>query len=311
MGRPRTLDYNKIKEMHEQDFDSVEIAKVVGTDSRSVRDAINRMELPKRSGYPRDKYDHKAIIEAYQSPMSADQVAEKIGCCKAEVFHVLKLHRMATREGYKRHDTANQLGFEPTKKYFVDLMDRHSGNASLAAVEVKLPYHTLIDWLVRYNIPRRGSSNRHPDFPVDKAVSLSNAGNTYAQIADRLDVPYSVVRNNMHRAKHKAPPRGRCAPFTSASAQRVRFISGVKDRHCVVCGEDRSTDYAHIKPKKKLGPSEPENCMMICATHHKLYDKAPHLLTAEEVEKLIPHIQVAVKRYGWWEGCLIPNPSSN
>lgn len=305
MGRPRTLNYTKIKEMHEQDFNSAKIAKAIGKDSRSVRDAIKRMELPKRPGYPRDKYDHAAIIEAYQSPMSAEQVAEKIGCCKAEVFHVLKLHGVTTREGYKRRDVPNRLGFEPTKEYFIDLMANNSNNASLASEEAGLPYHTFISWLTKFDIPRQGGIH-YPDFPVDEAIKMSNDGNTYAQIAEHFDVPYNVVKIRCNKAGHTAPPRGKCAPFASATTQRIRFIAGLTDKRCVVCGDDRVSDYGHIKPKHRRGPNEPGNIMMICGLHHKLYDKAPHLLTAEEVEKLIPYVQAAVERYGWWEGCLIP-----
>jgi len=308
MGRPRTLDYAKIKEMHMCDCDSQEIAEAVGSDSRSVRDAIKRMGLPKRPGYPRNKYDPQAIVDAYISPMSAEKVASKIGCCKSKVFDALRELGVPTREGDKRHDVADRLaarGVELTKEYFVDLMAKHSNNASDAAVEARLPYHTFIDQLVRFNIPRNGGDH-YPDFPVDEAIKMSNDGYTYAQIAEHFGVPYNVVKIRLHNEGHIAPPRGKCAPLSSATAQRNKFIAGVEDRRCVVCGDDRLTDHGHIKPKKLGGPNEPENRMMICGGHHKLYDKAPHLLTAEEVEKLIPYVQAAVERYGWWEGCLIP-----
>jgi len=49
----------------------------------------------------------------------------------------------------------------------------------------------------------------------------------------------------------------------------------IKSRNiaCEVCGENRSTDRCHIIPSQLGGSSEPNNILIFCPTHHRLFDR--------------------------------------
>lgn len=42
---------------------------------------------------------------------------------------------------------------------------------------------------------------------------------------------------------------------------------------CEVCGENRSTDRCHIIPNKLGGTAEASNILILCPTHHRLFDR--------------------------------------
>lgn len=42
---------------------------------------------------------------------------------------------------------------------------------------------------------------------------------------------------------------------------------------CEVCGENRSTDRCHIIPNKLGGTAEANNILVLCPTHHRLFDR--------------------------------------
>lgn len=253
---------------------------------------------------PKVKLDHPQIIDMYNKGFSAERIANDLACSKAGVFHVLHMYKIPTRTGAKRGDVAERLGYVPTKEDLLHLMYKHRHNASAAASEIELPYSTFIQMLDRFGIERKGGE-RYADFPVDEAIKLSDEGMTYAQIADKFGVPYVVVSKRLRATGYAPPPRStNCAPYASASAQRNRFIAGVEKLECVICGETRSVEFCHIKHRWLGGPNDPDNRIILCPTHHYLYDKCPQKLSKSEVRKLLPWVKRVVDLYGPWDGCL-------
>lgn len=55
-------------------------------------------------------------------------------------------------------------------------------------------------------------------------------------------------------------------------------------RPCVICGEDREVDRAHIVSNSDIGASSVENIVHLCPTHHRLWDKDK--LTGDESTEL-------------------------
>lgn len=58
----------------------------------------------------------------------------------------------------------------------------------------------------------------------------------------------------------------------------------IRPKGCLVCGEKRTTEAAHLVPRRAQGRGEIGNLVPMCPTHHKCYDRA--LLTVEEMTTL-------------------------
>lgn len=55
-----------------------------------------------------------------------------------------------------------------------------------------------------------------------------------------------------------------------------QILEGIIDSRnlaCEVCGENRSTDRCHIIPNKLGGTAETSNILILCPTHHRLFDR--------------------------------------
>lgn len=46
-----------------------------------------------------------------------------------------------------------------------------------------------------------------------------------------------------------------------------------RNKSCEICGENRSTDRCHILPARLGGGAEVNNCLILCPTHHRLFDR--------------------------------------
>ena len=54
---------------------------------------------------------------------------------------------------------------------------------------------------------------------------------------------------------------------------QLEGIINSRNLSCEVCGENRSTDRCHIIPSKLGGSGGPDNILILCPTHHRLFDR--------------------------------------
>ena len=73
--------------------------------------------------------------------------------------------------------------------------------------------------------------------------------------------------------------RGENGPTTSVEQNYA------KETGCVVCGETRVVDAAHLIPRTEGGITQISNIVPLCPTHHRLYDRGK--LSEEENDKLV------------------------
>lgn len=77
-------------------------------------------------------------------------------------------------------------------------------------------------------------------------------------------------------------------PFQAPTDEELRRLAGewhlgvIRRRNmpCEVCGENRSTDNCHILPNHMGGTASIENLLILCPTHHRLFDR--HMLSRSE-----------------------------
>lgn len=226
--------------------------------------------------------------------LSTIEIAKAKECSVAGVKAVLRKLGVPMRSCGGRR-TVKAVGFLPNKTFMENAMAAFKGVASDAAKHYKVKYATWIDWLERFDIPRqtpgtvlkgRPSHRRH-DLPVDRAIKLSNEGRIYQQIADTFKVSVGVVNRRMAEAGHKAPKRReKDLRFGTVSYSKRKVLQQLGITACEICGEDRALDYCHIKSAAKGGPIHAANCLVLCPTHHRVFDN----------QQLLPHEAVKIKK---------------
>lgn len=254
---------------------------------------------------PKVRLSHDTIISLYQSGKSADQVAHEVGCSKPGVFAILRKHGIATRTGAKRKDVEVRLGFRPTKKWLRTQL-REYETAAAAARAAGIPYPTFIDLLERNGIERpvwRGGpgpagSPVRQDIPIKEAVRLSEAGVTYSELAVKYGVSYGVIVRRMKGAGHRAPRNKQTKNplFPHIQGPKRRVLNELSITACQICQEERALDYCHIVPDNKGGPIVADNCLVLCPTHHRLFDTDS--LTPAEQRKIAVKVKFALQKYG-------------
>ncbi len=67
---------------------------------------------------------------------------------------------------------------------------------------------------------------------------------------------------------------------------RGNWHEGIHRRNlpCEICGENRSTDRCHIMPNHLGGPVRNDNLLILCPTHHRLFDR--HMLSRAEFAQI-------------------------
>jgi len=132
------------------------------------------------------------------------------------------------------------------------------------------------------------SSDRTPfteeEQKIIKALILKKASQKY--IAGYLGRNLSQVRrflksNGLSTAK-----------FYRKTNTQQKFYEDVP---CLICGEARVVEKAHIIPARSGGPDTLENIMPLCPTHHALFDKDK--LYEEEKIKITHRITKAFELY--------------
>ena len=318
MGRPRILDYDKIKELYEQDYTLNEIARAVGSaDHTSIGDAIKRMGLPKRPGHPQGKLDSQkdAVIADYLSGLSAEKVAQKYDCVAASVKEMLARNGVELRHGAKRSDLNNKLRFIPTKEWFQEQLAKHQTAAAIARA-FKIPYGTLMERAAKLGVdvpvwrggPGPAGSPRRREIDTDRAINLSENGMPIRLIAKELNVSEGVVLRRFADVNYHAPkdkmrriPEG--VSYANAPFSHRKVLAEIGAVVCQICEIEPLLTCAHIVPRRDGGPTVVDNCLALCRNCHGRFDlhlKHPDMgyLTAEQFGKVRAKVKKAIKLFG-------------
>lgn len=247
--------------------------------------------------------DHKKIVSLYESGKSGVEIAEELGYSNYGVYHALKLNGVVVRKGAKRSDTEKRLGLKPTKRWMRDLLKEHDC-ASAAAEAVDIPYPTFVNWMERLGVDRerwRGGPRENglrQDIPVEEAMRLSDQGTTYQELADRYGVSYGVIAKRLREAGYKSPVKTRKFDerIKSTPYPHRKVIQEIGIFECEICGEGRAIDLAHIVSRRNGGPTCADNSLVLCPTHHRLFDRDK--LTKEELSKIKRKVRRAWRLYG-------------
>jgi hypothetical protein len=230
------------------------------------------------------------IIHLYVTDgLSTVEIARLKNCTPFAVKYNLKQAGVKLR-GHGGRRTEKAIGFVPTKEWLVQAI-QHFDSAKAAAKHYGIEYSTLIDHLKKHGIDRRRwikgprVHGARQDIPIKEAIELSNSGATYQQIASRYGVSYGVINRRMREAKHKAPwRRTKDDRFRTTSFHKRVVLEKLGITACEICGEDRAIDFCHIKPAEEGGLTAKENTLILCPTHHRLYDAGK--LSPDEFTKI-------------------------
>jgi hypothetical protein len=89
------------------------------------------------------------------------------------------------------------------------------------------------------------------------------------------------------------------------SSIRVRKVDNLAFKRygskCLICGQDRAIDFAHIVPARLGGNCHPDNILALCPTCHRLFDR--DLLTEKEEDIIIDR-----SIYAWGSKHTVKNP---
>lgn len=81
-------------------------------------------------------------------------------------------------------------------------------------------------------------------------------------------------------------------PFQAPTEEQLRRLAGdwhlgvIRRRNipCEICGENRAVDLCHILPKYMGGPASNDNLLILCPTHHRLFDR--YMLSRSEYAQI-------------------------
>lgn len=105
------------------------------------------------------------------------------------------------------------------------------------------------------------------DAVAKKASTLSPLSNHYEIESLIYKAFYSSLENR--------PFNDIDSPYISRLKAEIKWDGEILNRNlpCEICGENRSIDRCHIIPNKLGGTQNEENILVLCPTHHRLFDR--------------------------------------
>lgn len=98
-----------------------------------------------------------------------------------------------------------------------------------------------------------------------RILELHLSGKNVPEIMEITGKKYSHVLSTINRKKFRTTD-----PGESYTANIVRLK---KNKSCLICNETRVLDACHIIPACEGGDISEENILVLCPTHHRLFDK--------------------------------------
>ena len=113
---------------------------------------------------------------------------------------------------------------------------------------------------------------------------LAKRAASFSQDSDSIGIEYMIYRALYADLEDR--------PFQAPTKEELRRLRGdwhigvIRRRNmpCEICGENRSTDRCHIVPNSLGGPAQNDNLLILCPTHHRLFDR--HMLSRAELAQI-------------------------
>lgn len=225
--------------------------------------------------------------------LSSHTIAKRIGASSAGVLMALERAGVPRRSISEAKAGECRLDIEWSK-----VATQYTSGDSLEklAKEHDCAVVTVRDNLLALGISMRSrgrSGIRGPrahKFDVQEAIRLSMAGKPVAEISESFNVPPEVIGYHMRKAGYVAREKKPRTPkrMKGLTPTKRKVLQALGYEKCLICGETRVFDLAHIASRKTGHDLIPENAMLLCPTHHRLYDK--NLLSDDEVKKIAPTV---------------------
>lgn len=246
---------------------------------------------------PKKVYDVEVVKRMYGEGLSTYEIAKKLSGSAAGVASLLRREGVQLRShaAAARPRTVESLGFDPTREWLEQAMAAFNGNAHACAKHYGFNYPTFYAALRRRGVEAKGPKGRftreEPEW-VKEAVRLSDVGTSYSEISEKLGILYAKLVYWMRRVGHtvtrKTKPRRTLIPSKWKVFRELKTAEGDS---CRICPEVRTLDLCHIHGAKNGGPVVVTNCLLLCPTHHRLFDSGS--LTLAEFEKIRSKVRSA------------------
>lgn len=238
----------------------------------------------------------KKLQELYvRKKMSATQIAEALGVSHAGVYLALKRLGIPRRG---RAEAARNRGVDslPWKKIAKEY--RAGSNCSELGEKYNCANTTVISRLREAGVEIRlkghanlGKTWNVVEFDVEKAIKMNQEGAALPEIANKLGITYQTLWYRLKKMGYR-PTRHKAKASKYKNLQyHKRKVAAELEMSCVICGEDRTVDLAHIASAKDGHSLSEENTIVLCPTHHRLFDSGK--LSAKEHKKIRPILQRA------------------
>jgi predicted restriction endonuclease len=159
-------------------------------------------------------------------------------------------------------------------------------------------------WSKKYNLTQCNNCGRdsipHKGFGLCKTCYEKSKGYKWQR---KYQDEHRLEANTRQREWAKANPavvKRANKRWADANPNKTRnylklWRKNNKAPFCLICGETRAVDWAHIIPHSKRGPVATWNLFPLCPTHHRIFDT--HLLTPEELSIIQSYIDTAHEEF--------------
>ena len=267
------------------------IAKSIGASIAGVKESLQRQHVEMRgSGGTRKgmsadwnrTLDEDLIKKLYvEDGLSTLEIADKLGVSPGGVRVALKRVgvTLRTRKAAREFVTLEAMGTIPTKEWIEKIVQEAGYNQQAAADYNGISYQTLRKYVKLFKVeilrPTKRTISRRTKIDVQEAISLSREGMSFSDICSTVGTSMYVLLRSLKEAGYSAPRGSRIASDTKAAVLRELGVT-----ECQICNEARVLDFCHIKPERDGGLVHKDNCLILCPTHHKCFDR--NKLTHEE-----------------------------
>lgn len=131
---------------------------------------------------------------------------------------------------------------------------------------------------------------------------MKENGYNAAAAADALGVKYPTLYSYLRKfgiVSRGVRVAGEASSFAKAKmvlrAEKEAVLQSLDIRSCQICGEERAFEMAHIYSNRTGGPMVKENILILCPTHHTLFDAGR--LFKGEFSRIKAKVRAAEKLY--------------
>jgi hypothetical protein len=247
----------------------------------------------------------KAVLHRmyWKEGKSTVQIAEELGASFAGVAQAMTRlgipKRSLQEAALKQHGTINL----PWKKIAKEYESKLQPSVDVLAEKYGVANTTITYHLRRLGVRVRAKgevnkgrpSGNTIHFDVDAAIKMNKSGKTCTEIANELSVSYGVLIYRFRQVGYspRKDLRSKSEKAKNYQFHKRQVMEALGVEHCMICNEGRVIDLCHISPKCDGHELVPENTLVLCPSHHRLFDSG--LLYDQEVRRILLRLKNAAK----------------